>query len=139
MVTYDVLEKFGDQLGLTKFQHEKIRLVAAGARDSVRMASEAGVRIGHGSDLLGAMMSQKAREFVLKAEVIGPMAAIVSATKTNAELFGMADRIGTVQEGKQADLVIVDGDPLSDISVLADANRIRQVIKQGEVVKDLDG
>jgi imidazolonepropionase-like amidohydrolase len=138
MVTYDVLEKFGDQLGLTKFQHEKIRLVAGGAQESVRMAQEAGVRIGAGSDLLGPAMSQKAREFVLKAEVIGPMAAIVSATKTNAELFGMADVIGTVEEGKQADLVVVDGDPLADIAVLADAERIRAVVKAGEVVKDLD-
>lgn len=139
MVTYDVLKQFGDQLGLTKFQHEKIKLVASGAQDSVRMAHEAGVRIAAGSDLLGAMMNQKAREFALKAEVIGPMAAIVSATKTNAELFGMEDRIGTVEEGKQADLVVVDGDPLSNISVLADASRIRQVVKEGEVVKDLDG
>jgi imidazolonepropionase-like amidohydrolase len=138
MVTYDVLEKFGDQLGLTKFQHEKIRLVAAGAQESVRMAQAAGVRIGAGSDLLGPAMSQKAREFVLKAEVIGPMAAIVSATKTNAELFGMADVIGTVEEGKQADLVVVDGDPLNDIAVLADAERIRAVVKAGEVAKDLD-
>jgi imidazolonepropionase-like amidohydrolase len=103
------------------------------------MASEAGVRIASGSDLLGAMMNQKAREFALKAEVIGPMPAIVSATKTNAELFGMADSIGTVEEGKQADLVVVDGDPLSDITVLADASRIRQVVKDGEVMKDLDG
>jgi len=116
MVTYDVLERFGDQLGLTKFQQEKVRLVAAGAKESVRLASEAGVRIAAGSDLLGPMMTQKAREFVLKAEVIGPMAAIVSATKTNAELFGMADVIGTVEEGKQADLVVVDGDPLADIA-----------------------
>ena len=138
MVTYDVLEKFGDQLGLTKFQHEKIRLVAGGVQESLRMAQEAGVRIGAGSDLLGPAMSQKAREFVLKAEVIGPMAAIVSATKTNAELFGLADVIGTVEEGKQADLVVVDGDPLSDIAVLADAERIRAVVKAGEVVKDLD-
>jgi imidazolonepropionase-like amidohydrolase len=139
MVTYDVLSQFGDQLGLTKFQHQKIRMVAEGAQDSVRMASEAGVRIASGSDLLGAMMNQKAREFALKAEVIGPMPAIVSATKTNAELFGMADSIGTVEEGKQADLVVVDGDPLSDITVLADASRIRQVVKDGEVMKDLDG
>jgi imidazolonepropionase-like amidohydrolase len=138
MVTYDVLAQFGDQLGLTKFQHEKIRLVAAGAQESVRLAAAAGVRIAAGSDLLGAMMAQKAREFVLKAEVIGPMAAIVSATKTNAELFGMADVIGTVEEGKQADLVVVDGDPLSGIAVLADASRIRAVVKEGEVVKDLD-
>ena len=138
MVTYDVLAQFGDQLGLTKFQHEKIRLVAAGAQESVRLAAAAGVRIAAGSDLLGAMMTQKAREFVLKAEVVGPMAAIVSATRTNAELFGMADVIGTVEEGKQADFVVVDGDPLSDIAVLADAQRIRAVVKEGEVVKDLD-
>ncbi len=138
MVTYDVLEKFGDQLGLTKYQHEKIRLVAAGAQDSLRMAHEAGVRIGAGSDLLGPAMSQKAREFMLKAEVVGPMAAIVSATKTNAELFGMADAIGTDEDGKQADLVVVEGDPLSDIAVLADAGRIRAVVKEGEIVKDLD-
>ena len=139
MVTYDVLEKFGDQLGLSKFQNEKVSLVAAGAKESVRMAHEAGVRIAAGSDLLGPMMTQKAREFVLKAEVVGPMAAIVSATKTNAELFGMADVIGTVEEGKQADLVVVDGDPLADIAVLANADRIRTVVKAGEVVKDLDG
>ena len=105
----------------------------------MRLASEAGVRIAAGSDLLGPMMAQKAREFVLKAEVVGPMAAIVSATKTNAELFGMADVIGTVEEGKQADLVVVDGDPLVDIAVLANADRIRTVVKAGEVVKDLDG
>jgi imidazolonepropionase-like amidohydrolase len=43
-----------------------------------------------------------------------------------------------VEEGKQADLVIVDGDPLADIAVLADAERIRTVVKAGEVVKDLD-
>jgi imidazolonepropionase-like amidohydrolase len=51
----------------------------------------------------------------------------------------MADVIGTVEEGKQADLIVVDGDPLGDISVLADAARIRAVVKEGELVKDLDG
>jgi imidazolonepropionase-like amidohydrolase len=70
---------------------------------------------------------------------MGAMGAIVAATKTNAELFGMADDIGTVEEGKQADLIVVDGDPLAHISVLADASRVRVVVKEGEVVKDLDG
>jgi len=84
-------------------------------------------------------MQEKARELVLQARVMGAMRAIVAATKTNAELFGMSDRIGTVEEGKQADLIVVDGDPLADISVLADASRVRVVVKDGEVVKDLDG
>ena len=66
------------------------------------------------------------------------MGAIVAATKTNAELFGMAEGIGTIEDGKQADLILVDKDPLADISVLAEASKIRMVIKEGVVVKDLD-
>jgi imidazolonepropionase-like amidohydrolase len=64
------------------------------------------------------------------------MGAIVSATKTNAELFRLQDRIGTVAEGKNADLILVDGDPLADITTLADARNIPFVMKAGAVVKD---
>jgi imidazolonepropionase-like amidohydrolase len=66
------------------------------------------------------------------------MEAIVSATRTNAELFGMEDEIGTVEEGKRADLVLFDRDPLADAEVLADAERVRLVVKGGVVVKDMD-
>lgn len=55
--------------------------------------------------------TRRAREIVLKAEHIGPRQAILTATRTNAELFGLADRIGTVEEGKEADLILVAGDP----------------------------
>ncbi|HEU4759759.1 MAG TPA: hypothetical protein VFT91_07235 [Dehalococcoidia bacterium] len=44
-----------------------------------------------------------------------------------------------MEEGKLADLIAVDGDPLSDMGVLADAGRVRLVVKEGQVVKDLDG
>ena len=139
LVTYEVLSERGEQLGMAKSSVEKIRYVGASGEDSIRIAMAAGVRIGSGSDLLGEPMREKARELVLQARVMGAMDAIVAATKTNAELFGMSDRIGTVEEGKQADLIIVDGDPLADIGVLTDASRIRLVVKDGEVVKDLDG
>jgi imidazolonepropionase-like amidohydrolase len=139
LVTYEVLSERGEKLGMARSSVEKIRYVAAGGEDAIRMAMAAGVRVGSGSDLLGEPMREKARELVLQARVMGPMGAIVAATKTNAELFGLADRIGTVEEGKQADLVVVDGDPLSHIGVLADAERIRVVVKEGEVAKDLDG
>ena len=65
--------------------------------------------------------------------------AIVSATKTNAELFCMADRIGTIEEGKDADLILVDGDPLADIGVLVQPERLHLVLKRGEPVRDLRG
>jgi imidazolonepropionase-like amidohydrolase len=83
-------------------------------------------------------MSEKARELVLQARVMGAMSAIVAATRTNAELFGMADRIGTVEEGKQADLIVLDGDPVTDIALVTDASVVRVVVKDGVVVKDLD-
>src|SRR6058998_1573547 len=73
MITYDILIRFGAQIGLTPYVMEKARKVAAGAEESVRLAAAAGVRIGSGSDLLGAMMAQKAQELVLKARVLGPM------------------------------------------------------------------
>jgi imidazolonepropionase-like amidohydrolase len=138
-VTYEVLSERGEQLGMAKASVEKIRYVGASGEDSIRMAMAAGVRIGSGSDLLGDPMREKARELVLQARVMGPMGAIVAATQTDAELFGIADRIGTVEEGKQADLIVVDGDPLVDIGVLADASRVRVVVKEGVVVKDMDG
>jgi imidazolonepropionase-like amidohydrolase len=137
LVTYEMLGDHGERLGMAKSSVEKIRYVGTSGEESVRIAMEAGVRIGSGSDLLGAPMSQKARELVLQARVMGAMGAIVAATRTNAELFGMADRIGTVDEGKQADLIIVDGDPIADIGVLADASRVLVVLKEGVVVKDL--
>jgi imidazolonepropionase-like amidohydrolase len=139
LITYEVLSERGAELGLSKITHEKIKYVAASGEESVRIAMAAGVRIGSGSDLLGPPMAEKARELVLQSKVMGAMGAIVAATRTNAELFGMADRIGTVEEGKLADLIVVDGDPLSDIGVLADASRVRVVVKEGVVVKGADG
>jgi imidazolonepropionase-like amidohydrolase len=139
LVTYEVLSERGEQLGMANSSVEKIRYVAASGEDSIRIAMAAGVRIGSGSDLLGEPMREKARELVLQARVMGPMGAIVAATRTNAELFGLSDQIGTIEEGRQADLILVDGDPLADIAVLTDASRIRLVVKEGEVVKDLDG
>jgi len=55
----------------------------------VRIAKAAGVKIASGSDLLGDAMELKARELVIKARILSPMEAIISTTRTNAELFGM--------------------------------------------------
>ena len=83
-------------------------------------------------------MALKAQELVIKSRILSPMEAIVSATRTNAELFGMADEIGTVEEGKLADLTVFDRDPLAEPEVLANADRVRLVLKGGAVVKDAD-
>lgn len=139
LITYDVLAEAGETLGFSSYQVQKLHQVWKAGEEAVRMASEAGVKIGSGSDLLGPAMALKARELVIKSRILSPMEAIVSATRTNADLFGMAEQIGTVEEGKLADLVAFDRDPLAEPGVLADAERVRLVVKGGVVVKDLDG
>jgi imidazolonepropionase-like amidohydrolase len=76
---------------------------------------------------------QNARELSYRVRLgESPMAAIVSATRTSAEIMGWADRVGTIERGKFADLIAVAGDPLRDISEL---ERVLWVMKGGVVYK----
>ena len=136
LATYELIDLFGEQYGVSAFSMQKIRLAKARGAESVRIAAAAGVRIGSGSDLLGPMQPFKTLELSLKAAIMGPMAALVSATRTNAELVCLADRTGTVEEGKWADLIVVEGNPVEDIDVLREADNVRLVLKRGEVLKN---
>jgi imidazolonepropionase-like amidohydrolase len=118
------------------YARKKLDAVRASASASTAIAAAAGVAIGSGSDLLGPRQRRRASELVEKARRLGPMEAIVSATRTNSALFRMLDRIGTIEVGKDADLILVDGDPLADITVLVDAANIRCVVQRGRPVKD---
>jgi imidazolonepropionase-like amidohydrolase len=104
---------------------------------SVKLAAAAGVPLGSGSDLLGPEQRHRGMELTLKSRLVGPMDALISATRTNAELLGREDDIGTVTEGKLADLVAVDGDPLQDPELFDQPERIVLVVQGGKVVKDL--
>jgi imidazolonepropionase-like amidohydrolase len=104
---------------------------------ATKIALGAGVRVGSGSDLIGPKQDYRGLELVLKSEIIGSMAALVSATKTNAEILNIADRLGSVEEGKIADLIAIDGNPLDKPELFNERERVVLVIKGGEVVKDL--
>jgi imidazolonepropionase-like amidohydrolase len=67
---------------------------------------------------------------------MSPMESLISATKTNAELFGMEDEIGTVEVGKLADLLVVDGDPLENMAVLQKRDHFRLIMKGGRAIKN---
>jgi imidazolonepropionase-like amidohydrolase len=115
---------------------EKLRIVGQKGMNALKLAYRAGVKIGSGSDIIGPLQYYKGRELVLKADVMGPMGAIVSATKTNAEMMGVSHRIGTLAPGKLADLIVVDGNPLADITLFERGlEKIVLVMKGGRIVK----
>lgn len=106
---------------------------------SIRLAAEVGVKIANGGDFGNRYPhGQQALELELLVKHIGftPMEAIVAATKTSAEALRLDDRIGTLEVGKLADLIVVDGDPSSDVSVLRDLERIQLVMKDGVIYKN---
>lgn len=136
LITYDLLAREGARHGVPAANLAKINQAREQGMEALRLAAEAGVRIASGSDLLGELQVHKARELALKAQVLGPMGALVAATRTNGELFGLGDKIGTVEPGKAADLLVVDGDPLTDIELLADSDRLAVICKDGRLVKN---
>ena len=81
------------------------------------------------------MASERAVEFELKAQVMTPMEVLLSATKVNAELFRMSDKIGTVQPGKYADLIVVTGNPLKNLRVFQNTDNLTVIMKGGRVYK----
>ena len=100
-------------------------------------ARELGVRIATGTDAgaSGVAHGDNATELELLTTVgMSPMEAIVAATKTAAQVLDMADSIGTLKKGKYADLLVVKGKPLEDISLLQDKANILVVMKDGQIV-----
>ena len=111
---------------------EKVHMVIEAHTDSISKAIDAGVKIAMGTDSGVGPHGQNLRELGLMVDAgLTPTQALVATTKTAAELLGVEDDLGTIQEGKLADLVVVDGDPL-DVSQLQ--QNIIGVYKNGESV-----
>ncbi len=137
LTTYFVISAYGAAQGIPQRMIDKINKAKERGLESLEIARAAGLKICSGSDVLAAMQPFKSMEFGLKAQVLGAHAAILSATKTNAELFGLADEIGSVEPGKLADLIVVSGNPLENIDILQDPANVVLVMRGGRVVKDL--
>jgi imidazolonepropionase-like amidohydrolase len=115
---------------------EKALAVGARMPESVGRAHRAGVKIALGTDNIFDPMATNWREFDLLVKAgLTPMDAIVAGTRTAAELLGWERVIGTVEPGKYADLVAVAGDPLADITRMAE---VRFVMKGGGVIRRPD-
>jgi len=135
MITYEMIYREGKRYGIGDHQIAKINMAREQSVQGLTYAYKAGCKIGSGSDLLGDMMVQRAAEFELKAQVMKPMEVLLSATKVNAELFRLSDKIGTVEAGKYADLLVVDGDPLKNLRLFQMQDRISVIMKGGVLYK----
>jgi len=135
MVTYEAIYREGKRYGIGDHQIQKIDLARQQSVQGLTYAYRAGCKIGSGSDLLGDMMSQRAVELELKAQVMTPMEVLLSATRVNAELFRMQDKIGSVEPGKYADLLVVAGNPLKNLRLLQNQDSLRLIMKGGRVYK----
>ena len=116
---------------------EKAKMVSQAHAESARRAIAAGVRVAMGTDSGVTPHGRNLEELALLVEAgMTPAQALHAATLSAAELMGLQDELGTIEPGKRADLVIVDGDAL-EVTTLAD--RVLQVYQDGRLVVDNTG
>lgn len=132
----------GVEGGVPEHMVEKAKQTEEASMTALRKAVKAGVKIAMGTDA-GTPYNHhglNAIELVLMVEkgLMTPEQAIIMATKTASEACDIAEDTGTLEKGKYADLIVVDGDPFKDIKILIATNKIQMVMKEGDIVKGLD-
>ena len=114
----DWMRENATRIGLPPMYAEKMKSVTAVARENVSKAMKAGVKIAFGTDAAVYPHGLNAHEFAVYVQMgMTPLAAIQSATVNAADLLGRPN-IGSIEEGKFADIIAVNGDPLKDVSLL---------------------
>ena len=134
----DHLTRVGHAQGMPGYAVAKLDAIADPHAEAVATAISHGVRIALGTDIWGAgMWGRHGEELVLLADLgMEPLEAIRAATATGPDTLGaQAPRSGRLAPGHDADVIGVAGDPLADLSILADPSRITHVWKSGEPVK----
>src|ERR1700727_1237862 len=119
---------------LPDYTRHKMQIVSEAAKTNAKKAIEAGVKIGLGTDAAVYPHGLNAHELAVYVSLgMTPLQAIQTATINDADLLGWSDRIGTLEAGKWADIIAVDGDPLQDVTTL---QHVKFVMKGGAVVKN---
>jgi imidazolonepropionase-like amidohydrolase len=138
LVAYVVMKERAAQFGMSPDKLEKNEMVLRGGFESLEICRKAGIKVGYGSDLLGPLQEEQSREFLLRTEVVSPLETIRSATLIGAEIVGMPGRLGIIEPGAIADLLLVDGDPVADLGLLQHQGRhLAAIMKAGRFHKNL--
>ena len=134
LVVYHALVQEGTEAGLSADMVQKTWEVLDAGLDALKLAYQQNVNIAFGTDLLGIMHRRQLEEFKLRSPVVANDDLVRQATYNAARLFNMEDQIGQVKEGLLADLIVIDGDPLDDITALTTPETsLKMVMKEGQI------
>ncbi|CAB3674777.1 MAG: amidohydrolase family protein [Achromobacter sp.] len=136
LITYEGLANDGERYGLPLDSVKKIATVRTQGLKALEILDEVGVKMGYGSDLLGETHYMQADELVLRGRVLGNAKVIQQATLIGAEILNQQGLLGEVCEGAHADLLLIDGNPLDDISLLTQPDSIKLIMNRGLLHKN---
>ena len=125
-----------ESLKLPQLYVDKLKTICDRVLPALQIMKEAGIKMGFGSDLLGPLYTRQTSELSLRARVLPAVDVLRSACAVNAELLGQEGRLGCIREGAFADLLVVDGDPLTDLSTLTgNGERLSVIMNAGRFHK----
>ena len=134
--TLIALKEDAATLGLPAASLDKLNQVCERGLGGLEIMRRAGVRIGFGTDLFGHHHTRQGNEFSVRSRVLPTIDILRSATSVNAEILQMKDRLGVVKAGALADLLLVRGNPLRDIGLLAaNGANLSVILKDGRFIK----
>ena len=137
LVAYYAMRERAKDFGMTAEMLAKNDLVIDGGLKSLEICKRAGVQVGYGSDLLGQLQVEQSREFLLRREVLSPIEIIRQATLVGAEIVRMPGKLGVVQPGAFADILVVDGDPIEKLELLTgQGENLSVIMKAGRFHKN---
>lgn len=135
LITYEALARDGLRLGLGAESAAKVEQVRAAGLRSLEIFKIAGVKLAFGTDLLGGSHDLQSEEFLIRAQVQSNLDVLQSATLIGAELLGQSGRLGEIVPGALADLLLVDGNPLDDLTCLTGQGERIPLVMQGGLVR----
>jgi len=130
----------GREIGIPEWGIKKSEEVFEIHRENIKRAYKGGVKIATGTDYVGGHfpMGENSTEIVLLVREIGmpPVEALKAATSVAAEAIGLGDRVGAISPGREADIVVLSGNPLENPEVLLAPSNICMVMRRGEILKN---
>lgn len=137
LVTYFSMKERAAQFGMTAEMLAKNDIVLEGALRSLEICKKAGVEVGYGTDLLGALQVDQSLEFIHRAKVLKPIEIIRQATTIGARILRQEGKLGVVEPGAHADLIAVDGNPLKKLELFLDQGaHLPMIMKAGRFHKN---